>query len=375
MLNRVPKTILIVNIRLIGDVILTTPLIALLSQAYPAAAIDLLVNRGTGEFLEEDPRVRKVLYSEKGVARKQRSFGGYQRQIFRKYDLAINMNSSDRGNIAILLAGRCWRVGFRQGPQFFRNAWKKALFTHAIEFPSFMHVARLSQLVAQTLQIDVPRIEAHVYWSTGDAALVAALLEQREVKGNYCVLHPFARWRYKYWNMDRFAALSDAIFERYGLLPVWTSSPDEEEKKLLLEAASRCLHRPAILAGELNLNQVTCLLSGASLYVGLDTAVTHLAATTGVPVVALYGPTIAERWSPWNSRGEMAQQCPEPRGTQRTENIIVIQKEWTCVPCGKSGCDDSGKESPCLQEIETGQVLESVALLLEGDAEAGQHAG
>ena len=54
---------LIINIRLIGDVILTTPLIGLLKEAYPDAAIDLLVNRGTGEFLEKDPRVRGVIYS------------------------------------------------------------------------------------------------------------------------------------------------------------------------------------------------------------------------------------------------------------------------------------------------------------------------
>src|SRR3989339_617406 len=57
-----------------------------------------------------------------------------------------------------------------------------------------------------------------------------------------------------------------------------------------------------------------CLLVRASLYVGLDTAVSHLAATTGVPMVVLFGPTIAERWSPWNNEGPVEQQCPLHHG-------------------------------------------------------------
>lgn len=361
-----PKSILIVNIRLIGDVILTTPLIGLLREAYPEAAIDLLVNRGTGEFLERDPRVREVLYSEKGEVGNRRRPGGYQRKILRNYEMAINMNASDRGNIAVLLAGRRWRVGFCQGPLSFTNAWKKALFTHTIDFPFAIHVARLSQLVAQAIGIAVPFLEAKVFWSAQEAERVAALLEAHRVSGAYCVLHPFARWHYKYWSVERFAELSDAVYERYGLQAVWTSSPDEQEKRLLCEAALLCRHRPVLLPGELNLNQITCLIAGGSLYLGLDTAVSHLAATTGVPVVALYGPTIAERWSPWNNRGEVRQQCPGPRGTQRTGNIIVIQKGWDCVPCGRAGCDGSGGESPCMREIGVGEVLEAVGSLLGG---------
>ena len=55
------KTILICSIRLIGDVILTTPLIGMLKNAFPDAAIDMLVASGTGSFLEQDPRIRTVL--------------------------------------------------------------------------------------------------------------------------------------------------------------------------------------------------------------------------------------------------------------------------------------------------------------------------
>jgi len=115
---------------------------------------------------------------------------------------------------------------------------------------------------------------------------------------------------------------------------------------------------------------MTCLLSRAALYAGLDTAVSHLAATTGVPMVVLFGPTVAERWSPWNNDGPVEQQCPLPRGTQRAGRMILIQKDWDCVPCGKTGCDGDGGESRCLTEIQVQEVLDAVRELMEGRPDA-----
>lgn len=364
----IPQSILVICIRLIGDVILSTPLIGLLKDAYPEAAIDMLVNRGTGEFLEKDPRVRRVLYAQNREAPGAGDLpaGGYLGDIFRKYDLAINMNASDRGTIAVLLAGTRTRVGFYPGGSNVKDFWKKLLLTHPLPFPFAIHVARICELAAKALGIPVLRLAAKVFWDGDDEAAVNAVLRREEVSGPFFVVHPFARWRYKYWEPERFAQVSDTVAERFGLAPIWTSSPDPREKELLREAASLCLRRPAALAGEFTLNQMTCLLSKASLYVGLDTAVSHLAATTGLPMVVLFGPTIAERWSPWNNEGPVAQQCPLPRGTQRQGSMILIQKDWPCVPCGKAGCDDRGGESLCMTAIEVTEVLDAVDALLRG---------
>ncbi len=359
-----PKSILIINIRLIGDVILTTPLIGLFKDAYPGVAIDFLVNRGTGEFLEKDPRVRKVLYSDSRETSTGRRKNRYLMDIFRRYDMAVNMNASDRGNIAVLLAGRRWRSGLYLGDRFWQDIWKKMLFTHPIDYPYPIHVAQVCQVVAERLGLKVDKLEAKVFWDAGDEEKVADVLERQAVVAPYFVIHPFARWRYKYWQFEKFAEVSDSIAERYHLQPLWTSSPDPSEKSALEQAAALCRILPTLVRGELNLNQMTCLLSRASLYVGLDTAISHLAASTGIPLVALYGPTLTNVWSPWNNSGPVAQQCPLQGGKQRTGNIIVIQGTKPCIPCGRSGCDDQGEESPCLLEIGTDEVLASVGELL-----------
>ena len=363
-MNKPPESILIVCIRLIGDVILMTPLIDLLKATYPEAAIDILVGKGTGEFLEKDPRVRRVLYSAKGGE-------GYSRGIFRRYDLAVNMNASDRGNSAVLFAGRRQRVGFYLGKSFWKDIWKKVFFTHPLEFPEDIPVARYCELVAHALGITAKRLTVEVFWDEADEAQVSAILTSNNCTTPFFVVHPFARWVYKYWKFDRFAAVSDGIATRYGFQPVWTSSPASEEKMLLKKAADLCSVRPVLIDGGLTLNQMTCLLSQASFYLGLDTAVTHLAASTGIPMVALYGPTFTSRWFPWHNEGDPGQVCPEARGMLHRGNIVVLQTDQECVPCGKAGCDDSGEsESPCLAAIGIDEVMAAAGLLLK-DAAGG----
>jgi len=360
-----PKSILIANIRLIGDVILTIPLINLLKEAYPETAIDILVNRGTGEFLENDNRVRTVIYADNSVTSKQHKNSGYLRRIFRGYDLAINMNSSDRGNIAVLLAGRITRIGFHNEGNFWKSIWQRLLLTHPLVFPENIPVVHHCGIVAKALQIPYTHLTVDVLWDNADEIRVNDILKERGVQTPFFVVHPFARWIYKYWRPEGFAAVSDAIVERYKLQPVWTSSPSAEEKAGLTSAAALCRHKPTLIAGDLSLNQMTCLLKRANCYIGLDTAISHLAASVGIPMVALYGPTFISRWFPWYNPGTPDQVSPPQRGRLQRGNIVVVQKDRECVPCGKAGCDDSGQAaSPCMQEITEDEVLAAVAICL-----------
>lgn len=364
-MNPAPASILITNIRLIGDVILTTPLIGLLKEAYPQSAIDLLVNRGTGEFLEKDPRVREVIYSDGDLSDTGRSRTGYLGRIFHRYDLAINMNASDRGNIAVVLAGRTVRVGFYNSGNFWKSIWQRFLLTHPLRFPENIPVARHCRVVAQALQIPHTHLKVNVFWDAADETRVSSILEEHGVHMPFFVVHPFARWIYKYWRPEGFAAVSDAILERYGLHPIWTSSPSAEEKCQLANATEMCRHKPTIIAGELTLNQMTCLLKRAGFYLGLDTAISHLAASTEIPMVALYGPTFTSRWFPWYNPGALDQECPSARGILQQGNIVVVQKNRECVPCGKAGCDDSGQSiSPCMKDITVDEVLSAVDICL-----------
>jgi len=135
-----------------------------------------------------------------------------------------------------------------------------------------------------------------LHWSEEDAAKVEESL-QWSLSSDYVQLHPFARWPYKWWQQDHWRQLIGNFLDK-GFKVAITGSPSEATVAKEL-AAGYPNDAVRVLAGALNWRQLACLASHARLYVGLDTANTHLAAATDSPVVALYGPTDPRIWGPW----------------------------------------------------------------------------
>ena len=104
------------------------------------------------------------------------------------------------------------------------------------------------------------------------------------------------------------------------------------------------------LDGRLSWPQLTALIGGAKLYVGPDTSVTHLAAATGCPTVALFGPTDPRLWAPWPRHG-LSEPWHDTGEVQRRGNVFLVQNALPCTPCQPEGCERHlASSSPCLDE-------------------------
>ena len=111
------------------------------------------------------------------------------------------------------------------------------------------------------------------------------------------------------------------------------------------------------LDGRLSWQELAALLGRARIYVGPDTSVTHLAAATGCPTVALFGPTDPRLWGPWPVGGLVEPWAPA--GTiQRRGNVWLVQNPLSCLPCQQEGCDRHlTSRAQCLDELTSRQVL------------------
>lgn len=351
-----PQSILVIVPRRIGDVLLATPLLRSLKQAWPAARIDALVFHGTQGVLTGNPDLCQVL----AMAERSGFTGNLAllRRLFRRYDLALSLVPSDRSTLCAWLAGR-YSIGLLVDQP--NQAWKKKLLHHWMPVDTMnTHTVRAHLALAAALGI-TPLAEVVTAWLPADAAAVDALLGPSNTP--FAVLHPYPKFRYKMWHEDGWIGLAQ-WFAGNGLRVVFSGSPDANECAYI--AAIACNVPGALnLAGRLTLGGTSALLARASCYVGPDTSITHMAAASGVPTIALFGPSDPVKWGPWPRQHPAATEPWRRMGDQRQGNVLLIQGRGTCVPCKFEGCRRHLESaSDCLLSLTTRDVIKGVKAML-----------
>jgi heptosyltransferase-3 len=335
-----PK-ILVVALRRLGDVLLTTPLIRSLRQAWPKATIDALVFANTAGILAGNPDLDgTVAMPVRPSAAQSLALAA---QLWRRYDLAISTQCGDRPSVFAFAAGRR-RVGPVEGNLNGRvKAWG---YTRSVPYAPGLHrveeMLRLADLlgIARAPDVVTPRPRA-----------------LDGLPADYAVIHAAPMFRYKQWTEDGWRAVAAMLAGR-GLTVIATGGPAEAERRYLDAVWAGAPVRR--LDGQLDWSQLAGLLAMARVYVGPDTSVTHLAAAAGCPTVALYGPTDPRLWGPWPVGGPGAMWEAAAR-TQRRGNVWLVQNPLPCVPCQLEGCERRlDSYSACLDELSADAVIAAV---------------
>jgi len=344
-LPREPR-ILVIAMRRLGDVLLTTPLVRSLKRGLPGARLDMLVFRGTEGMLAGNPDVDQV----RTVATRSTPGETFAliRLLWRSYDLAITTQTGDRPTFLALVAGRA-RAGLvpSQGGGAW---WKRRVLNVCVAADPDSH--RVVELLGLARALCVPLLPELV---PPGGAFAEAVLPH----GRYAVLHANPLYRFRRWTDDGWRALARALAER-GLKVIATGGPGAEERDYLDGVWGGAEPPVERLDGKLDWPQLSALIGGAAVYVGPDTSMTHLAAATGCPTVALYGPASPHVIGPWPIGG--LQQPWARAGTiQRRGNVWVVQNPLPCLPCEKLGCEGHyASHSQCLDELPVRQVLAAV---------------
>jgi ADP-heptose:LPS heptosyltransferase len=136
--------------------------------------------------------------------------------------------------------------------------------------------------------------------------------------------------------------------DKYGLTPVLVGGEDSREvSEKVVEFVRENDKKSGInhiqnLSGKTNLKELCHLLKGATLFVGVDSGVMHLASSFDIPVVGIFGPTDPSYVGPQNRRSK------------------VVREEMECSPCYLRGCE----ERLCMKNLDVQRVLEACEQLL-----------
>ena len=351
-----PQSVLIVVTRRLGDVLLATPLVRSVKRAWPEAAVDALVFEGTQGALNGNPDLRRVLTVPERPGR--RAHLRFLLGLARRYDLALSTQHGDRATLYAWIAGRS-RAGLLDNAP----GWKRALLQHAVPFDDRdTHTVRMNLALAAAVGIPAQG-EVVAAW-TPDEERAAARLIGKDDGRPFAVLHPYPKFHYKMWRQEAWIELGRRLTDLDYRIAV-TGGRDDEELPYNGRIVRAMPGDSIDAAGTLTFGASACLVSRARVFIGPDTALTHVAAALGVPTVALYGPTNCVKWGPW-PRGHAAGSNPWRRlGSQRRGNVLLLQGPGACVPCSLEGCDRHvGSFSDCLQAVSVDQVMEAIGSLL-----------
>jgi heptosyltransferase-3 len=334
--------VLVVILRRLGDVLLTTPLIRSVKRAYPRALIDALVFAGTEGILAGNADLAEII-----TIPQRPSFIdtlSLIARLLRRYDLALSTQTGDRPTVLAIIAGR-QRVGPLEAGGS-ASALKRFFLSR-----SYVTDHRQHRLLDILRLADVLGIPSHRDVVCPPAAPVFALAPRQL----YAVIHAAPMFVYKRWTGEGWRTLAAALRER-GFVTVSTGAASD---RAYLDEIWRDAS-VVRLDGKLAWPELTALISAARVYVGPDTAITHLAAAAGVPTVALYGPTDPRLWGPWPLGG--FDRPWQAAGTiQRRGNVWLVQNPLPCLPCQLEGCERRlDSYSQCLDELTAAQVLTAV---------------
>ena len=340
--------ILLVRLRLIGDVVFTTPVIRALRRNRPDAHLTYLVEPPAEPILRGNPHLDELIVvpRRRGLARLHDDLS-LARQLRRaRFDVAIDLHGGPRSAWLTWSSGAPRRIGYTiRG----RSWMYTDVVPRAADLAPRHSVLNQCDLLAPlgitgcdpaTEPMEMPE----------DPAVSARVDERLRAAGigtdaPLVLVHVSAGNPFRRWPADSFAALAAALVRRDPARRViLVSGPSEAAAARAIAQAARAQAGPAgdaITADEYDLAEVRALAARAAVYIGGDSGPLHVAATTRTPIVELLGPTLAERSRPWR----------DPRWFSE----VVDAGPLPCRPCNQRRCAPG--DFRCLTGISAEQVI------------------
>ncbi len=350
--------VLLIRLREIGDVVFTTPAVRAIRHHFPHAHISYLVEPAAAPVVQGNPHIDDVI-----VAPRRRGGRGLKSEIAlvrrirgEQFDLVIDFHGGPRASILAWLSGAPARIGYEVAGR----AW---MYTTRVARPRELrrrHSVENQWDLLTRLGIAAPSPEASPVEMPIDPVALQRVEKRLTDAGigtrdALIVIHVSAGNPFRRWPLPAFASVAARLAAADpSRRIVVTSGPSEREAADAVIQHARAAMPPdtrerVVAIGDYSLTELRALVQRAALFVGGDSGPAHVASTSPVPIVTLYGPTLPERSAPWRAAAFPSEAVDTPG--------------LPCRPCDQRVCEPG--DFRCLTRIEPEQVVHAAERVLE----------
>ena len=321
------KKILIIKLRGIGDVILSTGIIKNLIAQFPGVKIDYLTEKPSKTALTGINDINEILLLERNSnAQKIKLIREIRKS---NYDLILDFFSNPTTAIITFLSGAKYRCGFPyRGRKYAYNLFGPR------ERQAF-HSADLHFKTLENLGIPIRSKELAFSLTNDEKNFADDFFNNAGLTGKTVVgISPSGGWNSKKCNPKKFAEFVIAIHNKFNVdfLIVW--GPGDYNDAEIIKSS---LIFQSYLAPPTTIKQMAALMGKCSAVIANDSGPMHISAAMGVPTLALFGPTDPRLQGPYGEKNE----------TVRLESL-------ECINCNLTECP---KNQECFNEMPADLVL------------------
>ncbi len=286
--------ILLLQLKRIGDLILTTPTIAALRERFPEAEMTIVVSSECADLLPAISGVDRILMARRNLS----DLAAFLTVAGNKFDYCIDFTRNDRSAfLAFLSKARKRIVSYRVRDQ---SKSRALLYTDFVNVRMRdLHTIDYNLSLLEPLGIVGVSSSLHLQLPQAAHEKADALRRNCNVSKSYIVLHPGSAREEKLWEAGRWARIIERYSQDNNLDLILTSGASKHEQAHI--AAIKNKTKIIDLSGKTDLLTLAALIAGARLLVTVDSAPMHLAAATRTPQVILFGPTNPFHWRPRES--------------------------------------------------------------------------
>jgi ADP-heptose:LPS heptosyltransferase len=325
------RKILVIKFGGLGDVFLSTIIIASLKNHFSSARLDYLVKKEGREAIVHDNRVSSVFELDTESASMVSVFRHVRQQ---RYDVVIDLFGNPRSAVITFLSGAKYRVGLDYG-------WRQYLYSIVGEAQrGKLHGAEVNLQALKAMGVPIVDASLQYHFSKDDIAYGERIWKENNLGGTFVIgILPAGSWPSKRCEPEKFAAIASALARRYNarVLVVWGPADESDAR-----AISGLCGEVATLAPRALLSQNLSLLSRCSAIVANDSGPMHIASAFNVPILCLYGPTY-------------------PEGPHGTIHEWVRNEGLDCLECNHLHCPI---QHQCMRDLPLDAVMEKFERML-----------